>query len=181
MAHSSLRGPYLPSFLDNHDMNRFLWAVRGDISRLKLAALLQFMLPGPPVIFYGTEVGVTQLRDLEYPDGSRKLEESRTPMIWGAGQNADLLSFYQRLIRQRRRLLNRFWTAPISVPTGDPDVLLLSVGDGVHVTINRSMERKRIRLPASSLAVVLSTGAEVEADGQAIALPAMTGCLLNAG
>lgn len=70
-------GLVLPSFLDNHDMNRFLWVARGDVRRLKLAALLQFMLPGPPVIFYGTEVGVTQLRDLEYPDGSRKVPASR--------------------------------------------------------------------------------------------------------
>ncbi len=44
-------GLVLPSFLDNHDMNRFLWVARGDVRRLKLAALLQFMLPGPPVLY----------------------------------------------------------------------------------------------------------------------------------
>jgi cyclomaltodextrinase / maltogenic alpha-amylase / neopullulanase len=46
----------LPSFLDNHDMNRFLWVVRGDVRRLKLAALCQFTLPHPPIIYYGTNV-----------------------------------------------------------------------------------------------------------------------------
>ncbi len=32
-------GLVLPGFLDNHDMNRFLWVVNGDRRRLKLAAL----------------------------------------------------------------------------------------------------------------------------------------------
>ncbi|MFZ0546054.1 MAG: alpha-amylase family glycosyl hydrolase, partial [Candidatus Promineifilaceae bacterium] len=36
-----------PSFLDNHDVNRFLWLVQGDKRRLKLAALCQFTLIGP--------------------------------------------------------------------------------------------------------------------------------------
>ena len=49
-----------PSFLDNHDMNRYLWAVQGDIDSLKMAALCQFTLAGPPVIYYGTEAGLSQ-------------------------------------------------------------------------------------------------------------------------
>ena len=52
----------LPSFLDNHDMNRFLWIVDGDTRRLRLAALCQFTLPGPPIVYYGTEVGLSQLQ-----------------------------------------------------------------------------------------------------------------------
>ena len=86
----------LPSFLDNHDMNRFLWAVNGDTRRLKLAALCQFTLPGSPIIYYGTEVGLSQL------EAVGRLEESRLPMIWGDRQDQDLLTFYQQLIRLRR-------------------------------------------------------------------------------
>ena len=67
------------SVLDHHDTNRLLWVARGD-GRLKLAVLPQFVLPSPPIIYYGTEAGLSQFRDLEYPDGSRKLEESRAPM-----------------------------------------------------------------------------------------------------
>ncbi len=54
----------LPSFLDNHDMNRFLVAAEGDVRRLKVAAMVQFLLPGPPIIYYGTEVGLSQNRPL---------------------------------------------------------------------------------------------------------------------
>ncbi|PZV18770.1 MAG: alpha-amylase [Pseudanabaena sp.] len=85
----------LPSFLDNHDMNRFLWAVDGDKRRLKLAALCQFTLPNPPITYYGTEVGLSQL------EAVGRLEESRLPMIWGDEQDLDLLTFYQQLIRFR--------------------------------------------------------------------------------
>ena len=92
----------LPSFLDNHDMNRFLWVVRGDIRRLKLAALCQFTLPQPPIIYYGTEVGLSQQRDVRYADGSGHPEELRLPMLWGDAQNRDLLAFYRGLVTLRR-------------------------------------------------------------------------------
>ena len=45
-------------------MNRFLWITGGDKRRLKLAALCQFALAGQPVIYYGTEVGLSQERDV---------------------------------------------------------------------------------------------------------------------
>ncbi len=70
-----------PSFLDNHDMNRFLWAAGGDQRRLRMAALCQFTLSGPPVIYYGTEVGLSQERDVRQ-DGRGLPEESRLPMLW---------------------------------------------------------------------------------------------------
>lgn len=47
-----------------------------DVRRLQIAAVCQFTLPGPPIIYYGTEVGVPQLRECG------RLEESRLPMRW---------------------------------------------------------------------------------------------------
>ncbi len=86
----------LPSFLDNHDMNRFLVAAGGDARRLRVAAMVQFLLPGPPIIYYGTEVGLSQKRPLG------RLEESRLPMppedVW----DYELREFYRALIQLRR-------------------------------------------------------------------------------
>ncbi len=91
-----------PSFLDNHDMNRFLWAARNDQRRLRLATLAQFSLMGPPVIYYGTEVGLSQQRDVR--QGERGVpEESRLPMIWGDAQDQDLLRYFKTLIRLRHQ------------------------------------------------------------------------------
>lgn len=91
-----------PSFLDNHDMNRFLWVARGDTRKLKLAALCQFTLAGAPVIYYGTEVGLSQPRDM-MQNGRAIHEEGRMPMPWGSEQDRDLLDFYRNLIAIRKQ------------------------------------------------------------------------------
>jgi cyclomaltodextrinase len=92
-----------PSFLDNHDVNRFLWLVGGDRRKLKLAALCQFTLTGPPIVYYGTEVGLSQNRDIVSPKGMHKMEEARLPMLWGDDQDSELLDYYQWLIQFRHQ------------------------------------------------------------------------------
>ena len=51
--------PLLTSFLDNHDMDRFLHTASQNRDALKMAALCLFTLPAPPVIYYGTELGMS--------------------------------------------------------------------------------------------------------------------------
>jgi glycosidase len=87
----------LATVLDNHDMNRFLWMAGGSVDRLKLAATLLHTLPGMPVIYYGTEVGLSQRFD-----GVIENAEARLPMLWGGEQNHDLLAHFQALGRLRR-------------------------------------------------------------------------------
>jgi glycosidase len=87
----------LPSFLDNHDMNRFLWAAGNDQGRLRMAATILFALGGPPILYYGTEVGLSQPRT----KGPWR-EEARHPMPWGAAQDQALLAFFKTLIAFRR-------------------------------------------------------------------------------
>ena len=91
-----------PSFLDNHDMNRFLIIAGNDMRKLKLAALCQFTLAGPPVVYNGTEVGVRQARLMSDPD-SHGMEECRQPMLWDNEQNADVRDYFQTLIHFRRK------------------------------------------------------------------------------
>ena len=90
-----------PSFLDNHDMNRFLWQAGGDKRKLKLAALVQFTLGGAPIVYNGTEVGVTQVRGIHDPN-SEGMEECRQPMLWGDAQDTDLSSWFWYLSHLRR-------------------------------------------------------------------------------
>jgi glycosidase len=92
-----------PSFLDNHDVNRFLWLVEGDKRKLKLAALCQFTLSGAPIVYYGTEVGLSQERDIVSPTGRHEMAEARLPMTWGDAQDEDLLDYYRWLIHFRRQ------------------------------------------------------------------------------
>jgi glycosidase len=89
-----------PTFIDNHDMDRFLFIAGGDKGALRRAAEAQMRLPGPPIIYYGTEVGLTQRGG---KGGGLGLESSREPMPWDDRQDADLLAFYRDLIRRRMR------------------------------------------------------------------------------
>lgn len=170
-------GMSMPTFLDNHDMNRFLWICRGDIRRLKLAALVQFALPHPPVIYYGTEVGLIQWHDLQYPDGSRRMEESRTPMLWEKDQDQSLKSFYRSLVFWRRRF-HIETGIPALVHADDEAMLMFRTGDFI-VAVNRSEEARDV--DASSLghaALMLGTDFDVHFDGVVLHLPAMSGAII---
>jgi glycosidase len=81
-------------------MNRFLWVAGGDKRKLRLAALCQFTLIGPPVVYFGTEVGLSQRNDV-MQHGRAIHEEARLPMIWGEDQDRALLEYYQELCRIR--------------------------------------------------------------------------------
>ncbi len=87
-----------PCFLDNHDMNRFLWVVGNDKDKLRLGATLLCGLGGSPILYYGTEVGLSQPR----AKGPHR-EEARHPMLWGRAQDTALLAFFRHLIAFRRR------------------------------------------------------------------------------
>ncbi len=92
-----------PSFLDNHDMDRFLWLAGGNKNRLKLAALCQFTLAGQPTIYYGTEIGLSQSNSMVAPNGLHNMAQARLPMPWGDDQDSDLHAYYRWLIHFRRQ------------------------------------------------------------------------------
>jgi cyclomaltodextrinase len=95
-------GPGRLSFIDNHDMNRFLFLAGNDTQMLKMAALCQFTLDAIPIIYYGTEIGMSQ----EYAIEKRELggdAQARANMPWDQTLwNEDLLAYYRALIRMRR-------------------------------------------------------------------------------
>jgi hypothetical protein len=88
----------IPTFLDNHDMDRFLFLAGGDKQALMNALRVQMSLPGPPIIYYGTEIGLDQ--GVSIRDGGG-MHINRIPMVWGDNQDRDLLHYYQKLIQKR--------------------------------------------------------------------------------
>lgn len=156
-----------PSFLDNHDMNRILWAVQGDKRKLKAAALCQFTLAGPPVIYYGTEVGLSQVLDVRQGDYIIP-EEARLPMLWGSDQDGDLLSFYRDLCRLRNHepALRRGVRQALDA---GPHIVAYTVSHpsaGLAVFINLSGETRQVILGEDWRTVALSTGGcELQAVG----------------
>lgn len=88
----------MPLFIDSHDMTRFLTVADGDVEKLKQAADIQLSLPYPPIIYYGTEVGMSQTHTHEEVG----LNASRDVMVWGDAQNQDVLAHYKQLIERRK-------------------------------------------------------------------------------
>ncbi len=162
----------LASFLDNHDMSRFLWLTGGDPRPLRLAALCQFTLPGPPVVYYGTEVGLTQARPLE------TLDESRLPMPWNGRQDLGLRAFYRDLVRLR-----------LHDPAGwrdGPRLLwldeargLLSYEAGDNVVVLNTGDAEADLPPGRPRQVVLSTDPAARVRHGRLALPPRTGVVLG--
>lgn len=108
------------TFLTNHDQNRVMSELSGDVDQAKTAASILLTLPGNPFIYYGEEIGMTG----EKPD-----ELIREPFRWyevdGEGQTSweepvyntgddgrsveaqdknkdSLLNHYRELIRERK-------------------------------------------------------------------------------
>ena len=147
-----------PSFLDNHDMNRFLWAAGGDKRRLRAAAACQYTLSGPPVVYYGTEVGLSQQRDVRQ-DGRGIPEEARLPMLWGDQQDQELLTFYRRLNEMRAgspALQSGSWE-PLDVPEPILAYRRASEEETLLVTINLHDAPQTFTLAARCAEVLLET------------------------
>jgi type I pullulanase len=91
----------LSSFLDSHDKPRFIYEAGGDVTKLELAAATQFTLPGPPIIYYGDEVGLSMSKD---PNTVTDWKDRyyREMMPWDpAKQNLDIQSYYKKLAKLR--------------------------------------------------------------------------------
>ncbi len=85
--------PLLWNLAGSHDTQRLLHACGGSRPKQRLAAALQQLLPGMPMLYYGDEVGMNGGRD---PD-------CRRGMLWDpARQDAATLAWYRRLLAVRR-------------------------------------------------------------------------------
>lgn len=71
-------------FLRNHDQERTLTALGGDVARARAAATILLTLPGTPFLYYGEEIGMSGPKD-GAPEADMGV---RTPMQWSAEPNA---------------------------------------------------------------------------------------------
>lgn len=85
--------PVLWNLIDSHDTPRFLHICGEKKEKLRLAAALQLLMPGMPMIYYGDEYGMTGGHD---PD-------CRRGMLWDtARQDLETYAWYKNLIRVRK-------------------------------------------------------------------------------
>ncbi|CAN5745944.1 alpha-amylase family glycosyl hydrolase [soil metagenome] len=123
-------------FLTNHDIPRVMTILKGDAHAARLAALIEFSLPGIPFIYYGEELGMS---------GDKPDENIRTPMQWTSDlKNAGFTS------------ADKPWRAP------NPDTATLNVADQEHEPASMlgfyqqlvSLRRQRVDLSAGETRVL---------------------------
>ena len=82
------------NLLASHDTERIQTQVGGNEALHRLAAAVLLTFPGVPSVYYGDEIGLSDLPQLG----------SRGCMVWDEGRwNHSLLDFYRTLIGLRRR------------------------------------------------------------------------------
>lgn len=130
----------MPTFVDNHDVDRFLDG--GSTAGLKQALLATMTLPGIPVIYYGTEQGFTDQRGAMFAAGFHSGGHDRFDTT------APLYRFIQRAtaLRRTRRLFSH----------GSPTVL------GENLAASGALAYRMTDGPASALVLFNSS------DGQTL-------------
>lgn len=169
------------TFLRNHDQPRTTTELGGDMTAVRLAATLQFTLPGIPFVYYGEELGMS---------GAKPDERIRTPMAWAnlaphAGfstgtpwqslqsdsatanvevQSADsgsILTLYRKLIRLRSQHAALARGTVVPLVTNDSAVVAfirLTRTEAVLVMANLGMrEASKVRLSADSTPLAVGT------------------------
>jgi glycosidase len=151
---------HFSTFLSNHDQQRVMSLLNGDLPKAKLAAYIYLTGPGVPFIYYGEEIGML---------GNKPDELLRTPMQWsgepGAGfttgtpwqpQNED----YQEV--------------NVALQDGDPDSLLTQYRTLVHLRNQHPALRTGAYLPFTSTCRQLFPVLRVEEDQAIILLANLT-------
>jgi glycosidase len=113
------------------------------VKKLKIAALIQFTLPGIPSVYYGDEVGLLGFED----------PLNRAPYPYGR-ENSELLELYRTLGRFRRKYKNALSDAfgedrdaPCIRFVEDRDLLIYKIADEkVEVVVNNSEKPRNFEI-----------------------------------
>ncbi len=136
--------------LASHDCPRALDVFHHNRLKLKLGLLLQFTLPGVPMVYYGDENGMTGGHD----------PQNRAGMVWDESQwDGDLRDYYRQLIRIRNEYPFFQTGAWKEVSSALPKGLVAYYRSGekewevgiVALNVNNKKKKVRIFIPYSHL------------------------------
>lgn len=128
--------------------------VRG-IKRLKVAAVLQYTLPGVPSLFYGDEAGMEGFGD----------PFCRATYPWGH-ENLELIEFYKQLGKTRRKAKS-LKKGDFKAYIAEGDLFAFTRTDGKHslfTAVNRGEQAVSIELPKEFLSATSFFGTKPEGN-----------------
>ncbi len=158
-------------FLTNHDMNRIMTQLDGNMEKAFSAASLLLTLPGNPFIYYGEEIGMLGEKPDEYIrepflwnlEGSdpgqttwqkpwKSSSKTVKPLFFQMDDPKSLFNHYRSLagLRNENTALHKGWTNPIL--TGNNNVVSFireAPHERVLVLINLSDQIEKTMVPAN--------------------------------
>ena len=138
-----------PAFIDNHDMNRLFFSAEENPEALKAALNLLYLLPQPPVVYYGTEFGLSQRASI-HAEGSTGFDESRLKMPWEKPPHPEIGEHLRRLADFRIHnpwLIGASWQ--VLEVSKDGNRAKMSVSDNEHRLILEIETKERLKLSFS--------------------------------
>jgi cyclomaltodextrinase len=148
-AQKSLRkqGYLLPTFLDNHDMERVSHLAQDNHPIIALGYLIQLTLPYPPIIYYGSERA--QVQSNNFAKGQYERDRFfREPMHWHGGQ--DMANWVSSLVQYRNKYITWFMSEPVSIKLLNENIFTYSYSHKdtlITVLINYTSVQQEIVLP----------------------------------
>ena len=124
-------------FLTNHDQDRIMDQLGGNMAKMKQAAALYLTMPGVPFMYYGEEIGMSNSTGGD--------EFKRRPMQWTAGAHAGFTTG-----TPWEALATNYATANVETQQADPASLLSHYKKLVALRMAYEPLRKGYYLPVTS-------------------------------
>lgn len=110
-------------------MNRFFFTAQENPALLEIALTLLYLLPQPPIVYFGTETLLSQRQSIHAKD-SIGFDEARLPMDWTKeAVLAPLLKQLAELREANPQLMESAWEADRVDDKADILVLKRKIGD----------------------------------------------------
>ena len=107
-------------FLTNHDQDRLMSVLGGDVQKAKIAAVMMLTSPGVPFLYYGEEIGMT---------GTKPDEDIRRPMQW----NGNNLAAGFTTGTPWRKVASDYPGTNVAAENSEPDSLLNLYRELIHL------------------------------------------------
>jgi glycosidase len=172
------------NLIGSHDTPRARSVMGGSAELLRLAILLQMVLPGAPAIYYGDEIAMAGAAD---PDCRRAYPERGTPLPADATATR---AFVQAAIRARREhaplrsgemsvvLAGPRWIVFERRADGNRAIVAVNAGDAPVIVSGAELAGLRpVELPWATVAAGGIQGSGL-ASGSGLVLPAQSGIVL---
>jgi glycosidase len=184
------------TFLTNHDQNRILSSLGGNISKAKLAASILLTLPGSPYLYYGEEIGMLGEKpdpfirepfiwDVKSKDVSRttwevprhSTEPAVTPLSLQISDVSSIFNHYRRLIELRNGsfALTYGELVPVKITTPSISAFIRSdARESLLVMHNLSKTDQSVRLPSNlkNYGSILFSDKEAQINNGQVKIPA---------